>query len=213
MATTTAPHPARDAARIAAWSAAVGLASALVAAAVSGRLSLDRRAAAATTLGALGFTAAFLAPFGAVLASFLTRRTAARRAVWFAAAALALLLAALGIFSGIGWLFGVAGLGLAAAWWLTKGSARPSSAAGAIALAVWLLLWLGAALGALWLRTTPACWDDGAGWTAARSATTCASDIIDDREGVLALGAVAIGLAGAALLAARGFPSSADDAA
>lgn len=189
--------------RIAGWFALLGLSAALGVAALTGRIVLDERAGDATELGALGFTVTFAAPFVAALASLLVHDIEVRRAAWLAAGVLAVVLAVLTVFSGIGWLFGVAGAGLLLAWWVSKGRGGSFGSVWNVALAGWLIVWFGGALWALWSRETPVCWNGaaiGAGWVTAATPNECTSDIFDDMEGVLALGAVAIGLGGAALL-------------
>jgi hypothetical protein len=207
MASTPVPRHDIEPGHIAAWSAVVGLLTVLLIGALSGRLLLDERAGGTTVFGALGFIVAFMAPFVATLASFLARTTELRRSIWLVSGALALVLGGLTIFSGVGLLLGAVGVGLISAWWLAKGQAGIFGSARSIALAGWLLLWLGGALAALWLHETPVCWNSGAnssGWVAARLPNDCWSDIIDDTEGVLALVGVAMGLAGMALIVRNG---------
>jgi len=202
MARPPQPRPEHGAERVVAWSAAGGLLTALALAALSGRLALDERDGSATTLGALGFSVAFAAPFVAALASFLARNEGLRRSVWLASGVLALCLGVLTVFGGVGLVFGVAGVGLVTAWWLARGQAGTSDQLlRSIALTGWLLVWLAGALGLLWLRETPACWSaaaNGFGWVAGPSPTGnhCTSDIIDTTEGLLALVCATIGLAG-----------------
>ncbi len=207
MTDTLSSQQDRRPERIATWSAAGGLVVAVSIAAITGNLFLDQRAAGATTLGAVGLTVALAAPFLASLAARRVREVALRRAIWFASGVLALVLGGLTIFSGIGWFFAAAAVGLIAAWWLSRGDAGARGAARAIAVSAWLLLSLGGALAGLWLRETPMCWDAGAaapGWVAAGTASACMSDIVDDRDGLLALTAVAVGFVGLALLTRGG---------
>jgi hypothetical protein len=203
-ASASSPDPAVG--KIAAWSAVVGFLTALMIAAISGRLTLGEREGA-SVLGDLGAMAAFMAPFVAVLASFLTRDLEVRRAVWLAGGVLALILARLSIFSGLWILLGPVGVGLISAWWLTRGHAGLLGPARSIALASWLILCLGGALGALHLRETPGCWsatEYGPDSEAVSTREVCWSDRIDDTEGLFALGGSAIGLAGMAFLARGG---------
>jgi hypothetical protein len=206
MARVPEPRDERLAVGIAAWSAAGGLLVALALAAFSGRLVLDEREGAATALGALGFSVAFLAPFFVSSASFLMRNKELRRSVWLASGALALYLGWLTIFGGVGLVFAAAGAGLLSAWWLTKGRAGWLGPPPSIALVGWQLLWLGGALTVLWLRETPVCWDptaNGLGWVAETvpASNECTSDIIDTTEGLLALVCVVVGLAGMVAIA------------
>jgi hypothetical protein len=189
--------------KIAAWSAVVGFLTAIMIAAISGRLSLAEREGA-SVLGDLGAMAAFMAPFVAVLASFLSHDLEVRRAFWLAGGVLALILAGFSIFSGLWILFGPVGAGLFSAWWLTKGRAGLLGPARSIALTSWLILCLGFALGVLHLRETPGCWsatEYGPDSEALSTNEVCWSDRIDDTEGLFALGGVALGLAGMAFLA------------
>ena len=210
-ATTPTPHDDHGATRIAAWSALGGLLAGLAVPAISGRLALDEHAAGATALGALGFTIALLAPFVAAFASFLTPNPAVRRSVWLASGVLAWGLGVLTIFSGFWLVFAMVGVGLVSAWWRTRSGAGSWGPARSLVLTGWLLLWLGGALPMLWLRETPASWDpsaNGSGWVARTSLSSAewASDIVDNTEGLLALGCVVIGLAGMALLGRGGNP-------
>ena len=189
---------------IAVWSAVVGLATAILVAAVTGRFLLDQHASAATTIGNLGFLLAILAPFATALISSILPVAAVRRSIWLAAGVLALVLGGLTIASGVGWLFGLAGGGFVWAWWQSRDTAGLFGSPRSIAVTGWLVLWFGGALWATSLRETPACWNDSgadAGWVATRSSGDCVSDIIDDREGLLALASVMIGLVGLALMA------------
>lgn len=189
------------------WSAAGGLLTALLVVAITGRLTLDEQANSDTTLGALGLSAAFMAPFVASFASFLVRDVKIRRAVWLAGGVLALILGGLTIFSGVGWLFGAAGAGLLSAWWQSRGGVALLGPPRAVALIAWLILCLCGALGVLWLRQTPVCRDaiaHGPNQAMESITTTCNSDITDDAEGLLALGGIAIGFTGMAVIVRGG---------
>lgn len=193
----------REGEAIALWSAVIGLATAILVAAVTGRFLLGQHASAATIMGDLGFLLAIFAPFATALVSSVVP-VAARRSIWLAAGVLALVLGGLTFASGVGWLFAVADGGFVWAWWRTRDTAGLFGAPRSIAVTGWLVLWFGGALWATSLRTTPACWNDSGsnpGWVAARSSDDCVSDIIDDREGLLALAGVTISLVGLALMA------------
>lgn len=206
MASTAILRPDPGAERLAAWSAGIGFLGSLVVAAVSGRLLLDERAGGASILGALGFSVAWTAPFIASLASFLSHDPQLRRTVWLATGVLAMALGGLTLFSGVWLLFGPAGGGLIAAWWMSRGRVGWLRPAQNVLVTTWLLVLLGGALAVLWLQETPACWQataTGGSWVAA-SSTECASDIINDLEGLLALIGVAVGLAGLAVMGRDG---------
>ncbi|MFN8593657.1 MAG: hypothetical protein U0031_19520 [Thermomicrobiales bacterium] len=208
MGESKAQHNESSAQRIATWSAALGMVAAMLIAAVSGRLLLDQRMSAATVLGSLGFTAAMVAPFVPALVSHRIRTPDVRRAVWMASGTLAIVLGVLALWNGIGWIFGVAAVGLLVAWRSSRTRAREPHAARPTLLAAWLIFWLAAALWVLDLRQTPACWNEraaGSGWLLGSAAGSCASDIIDDSEGMLAMACVAVGLAAAVpLTSSRG---------
>lgn len=209
MAGDSGHHDISGATSIAAWSAITGLLTSFMLVALSGVLFLNERESTATTLGALGFLVSFVAPFAVPLASLLAHRPETRRSAWLAAGVLALYLAALTIFSGVGLLYGMAGVGFTSALWLATGSARVRGSARSLVLAGWLLIWLGSGLLLLRLHATPACWitsQAGSGWRLQASHPTveCVSDITDDKEGLLALSSVVIGIVGAVPIARGG---------
>jgi hypothetical protein len=201
MAGRPAPRQDHGPERLAAWSAIAGLLTMVVVIMLSERLSSGQRASGDTALGALGSSFALAAPFVVALASLFVRDVEVRRAVWVASGLLALFLGGLTIFSGVGWLFGAAGIGLLSAWWQTRDRSGSLASWRGVALTVWLIVWFGGALAASWLRETPLCWDasaNGSGRSAENTTTMCSSDITDDVEGVLALAGVAVGFAGMA---------------
>lgn len=189
---------------IATWSAAGGAVAVLLLSAISGRLRFDQQSGAATLLGSLGFTVAMLAPFVLALGARMRRAPLVRRAAWLASGTLAIMLGIMTLFNGLGWWFGVTAIGLLAAWRISRPHAQNRGSARPLIVAAWLILWLGSALWALDLRGTPACWNEsgaGSGWLPVATTGSCTSDIVDDSEGLLALACVAVGFAGAALLA------------
>ena len=208
MESSLRSRPAYDPTPIAAGFAAMGIFLVLAITVISSGLLLGERVGRDPVIGEAGFGVAFFVPFLIALVALRLQSHESRRAVWLASGVLAVLLAGLTIAS-LGMLIGVVGIGLIAAWWLAKGDARVLGSWRAIALTGWLLLWLGGALAVLGLRETPVCWTSGAEnghWVAGTSATTggCTSDIVDSMEGGLALVAVAIGLAGMALIVQGG---------
>jgi hypothetical protein len=158
VAKTLAVGGNHGAGRIAAWAALLGLAAALLVAAISGRLALGEHTDGATIIGNVGSIVNFVAPFVAVLAAFLSDSSAFRRSVWLASGLLALALAVLTVFSGVWLLFAPAGIGLLVAWWQSKEHSGVLGPLNGLALTAWLLIWLGGALAVLHVRETPGCW-------------------------------------------------------
>ncbi|MFL5759860.1 MAG: hypothetical protein ACJ789_08975 [Thermomicrobiales bacterium] len=171
---------------------------ALVVLLVNGRWPTSRNnfEGEATTLGALGFAAAIVAPLLLLIGSFRLRDDAQRRAVWLGCGLFAIILAAITMFS-VGSVFLVLAGILGWAWWTTRRTSPSFRTWTSSLLSGWIV---GASTIALWmlfLRDTPMCWN-ASGWSPTASAThvDCTSDIVDSLEGALALGVLALGFAG-----------------
>lgn len=192
----------RRADSLAMWSAIFGLFFVLVVASSSKLLLSDEGASGAPLLGSLGFTVSLLAPFMAALAALRLKDSRMRSAVWLASGLPALGIGGLSL-SSIGLFLMAVGIGLMAAWWLSRESATPLGSPRATLVSLWLLFWFGTGLAALWLRETPLCWSeysDVAGWMATTTIKLYGSDVVDDAEGLLALVSVAVGGLGAIYL-------------
>jgi hypothetical protein len=188
--------------RIALWAASGWAFCTLAIVLISDRrpFAIDEFDSNATKLGAIGFTAVFIAPLLLPVASFRLRNINRRRSVWLGCALFSLLLAGLTVFS-VGWLFlFVSGL-LSWAWWISRRRRPVERTWISPLLTCWIVLAFGGALWLLFLRDTPMCWN-GSSWTSSSSAghADCTSDIIDSLESALALGSIALGFAGVAAI-------------
>jgi hypothetical protein len=188
------------------FATAMGLFSILSIVWSNGTLLLDEEESGATSLGALAFVVAYLAPFLVLVASLRRHDISQQRAMWLGCTPCMLCLTFLAMFSfGIFYLL----IALLIGWaWLasaSEGSTRWNWLSPLLTLSI--AITFGSAL--LFPMFTPdaaACWI-GNSWertesfaTYSSTVGTCSSDITTSFEGAVSIGIVALGILGTLLI-------------
>jgi hypothetical protein len=184
------------------FATAMGLFSVLSIAWSNGTLLLDEEESGATTLGAIAFVVAYLAPFLVLVASLRRHDISQQRAMWLGCTLCMLCLNFLAMYS-----FGIFSLLIALLiGWAWRACASEDSTRWNW-LSPLLTLWIAVAFGSALLypiltADAAACWT-GNSWertesfaTFSSTVGTCSSDIITSVEGAVAIGAVALGILG-----------------